>query len=81
MDSNNAYLIWYTPTTATTSQVLWGDTPQLGNSSAVDTTMVNNHSMTISGLTPNKTYYFQAVSTDANGETAYSSVITKTTKP
>lgn len=76
-----AYLIWYTPDAASTSQVYWGDSPQLANMSFVDTTMTTQHSVVLGGLVPNTTYYFQAVSVDAQGRVSYSSLIMKTTKP
>lgn len=75
-----AYVIWYTPGVPSTSQVLWGESPSLGNMTFVDTNMVEQHSVTIGGLRPNTTYYFQAVSSDAYGRTVYSNVISKTTK-
>lgn len=80
-NSTTAFAIWYTAGNPSTSQVRWGLTAQLENTSALDSARVENHSMTIPNLQPNTTYYFQAVSVDANGRTAHSGVITKTTKP
>lgn len=77
---DTAYLIWYTPGSPSTSQVLWGESPDQMVATNVDTALVENHSMTISGLRPNTTYYFQAISTNESGYTSYSSIIVKTTK-
>jgi hypothetical protein len=81
MATNTAYLIWYTPGTASSSQVLYDTSPALNNASVMDPTMVETHNLTLNGLQPNTTYYFQAVSVDANGNVSYSNVIQKTTKP
>lgn len=81
MSSNTAYILWYTPGTPSTSQIAWGESPAVDQSTLVDAALVQDHGMVIGGLSPNTTYYFQAVSTDALGRTVYSSIIIKTTKP
>ncbi|HRK01702.1 MAG TPA: fibronectin type III domain-containing protein [Oligoflexia bacterium] len=78
--SNSAYLLWYTPGHASTSQVYWGTTPQLGNASEVNNALTETHELTLMGLEPGTTYYFQSVSIDANGGRSYSQIISKTTK-
>ncbi len=50
------------------SQVNYGTaTSSYSNSSSLDSNLVNNHSVTISGLTPYTTYHFQVVSKDSLG--------------
>ncbi len=62
--------------------VRWGnDVVFLPNSTSADPSPVTSHSFTITGLTPNTTYAFQAVATDDRGQTQSSSVISVTTKP
>lgn len=80
-NSSQAFLIWYTPSNPSTSQVYWGTSPQLGHMSMVDTNKVTNHAVTINGLTPATVYYFQAVSVDGSGHMSVSNMIMKTTKP
>ena len=45
-----------------TSQVLYGVTPELGQNSPVNSTLVTHHSVTISGLLINTDYYFRTKS-------------------
>jgi hypothetical protein len=75
------FLIWFTPGVPSTSQILWGSTPALGNASAVNTALVTDHNITIGGLTPDRVYYFQAVSVDALGRSVASQVRFKATQP
>ena len=68
------------PVTATSSQVVWttnvpanssvdyGPTTTYGNSTPVDSGMVTSHQMTLSGLAPGTTYYYQVNSTDSTGK-------------
>ena len=55
-----------------TSQVLYGVTTALGLSTGFDSTLVANHSQSISGLTPNTAYYYVVQSKDASGNLASS---------
>ncbi|MEW6057374.1 MAG: fibronectin type III domain-containing protein [Bdellovibrionota bacterium] len=80
MTTNSAFLIWWTIGVPTTSQVIWGQSFPLQNSTAIDPGLVESHSMTVTGLQPGQTYFFQAVSTNAQGYTELSPVIIKTTK-
>ena len=50
-----------------TSQVLYGITVPYTASSTLDSTLVMNHSVLISGLSLGSTYHFQIVSKDGNG--------------
>jgi hypothetical protein len=50
---------------AATSSVDYGSTIAYGNSTPVDSTMVTNHQMTLSGLAAGTTYYYQVNSTDS----------------
>jgi Purple acid Phosphatase, N-terminal domain len=72
-------LTWSTPEYATSGQVLWGSSQSSLTNSANDSGVLNNHSVTISGLSPNTVYYFQAVSTDDKGQSQSSVVIPVTT--
>jgi peroxiredoxin/chitodextrinase len=54
------------------SQINYGLDNSYGNSTDVDTNMVNDHSMTLTGLSPGTGYHYQAVSSDAAGNIGYS---------
>jgi peptidoglycan/xylan/chitin deacetylase (PgdA/CDA1 family) len=62
-----------------TSQVNYGIGAGCGDSTALDSNLATSHSVTITGLTPNTTYHFQAVSSDASGNSAASADLTFTT--
>ncbi|MGZ3653998.1 MAG: fibronectin type III domain-containing protein [Bdellovibrionota bacterium] len=67
---------------ATTGKVLWGTSASnLSQSTASDASPVNAHSFTVTGLTPNTTYFFQAIASDDRGQTHQSAVISFTTLP
>lgn len=76
-----AYVIWYTPGTPSTTQVRYGTSPAMENMTVLDSNRVENHGVTIPGLDPGTTYYFQAVSVNESGYESTSGVIVKTTKP
>jgi YVTN family beta-propeller protein len=55
--------------------VNYGTSSALGLSSPLQTALSDNHGVVLTGLQPSTVYYFQAQSTDANGNTGYSSSI------
>ena len=69
---------WSTNVAATTA-VLYGTTSALGQTTAVQTALVTSHGVTLTGLNPLTTYYFEAASTGSNGATGYSTVYSFTT--
>jgi hypothetical protein len=69
---------WSTNVAATTA-VLYGTTSALGQTTAVQTSLVTSHGVTLTGLNPLTTYYFEAESTGANGVTGYSTLYSFTT--
>src|SRR5258708_1645189 len=52
---------------AADSAVNYGPTPSYGLSTPVDSAMVTNHKITLSGLAAGTTYYYQVSSTDSKG--------------
>ena len=64
--------ITWTTDQAATSQVEYGTTTDYGTSTALDSDHVTSHSVNLSGLSPDTTYHYRVISTNANG-TAYSS--------
>jgi hypothetical protein len=73
-----ATITWYT-SEASTTEVEYGTTPAYGSSSAMDSTMVTLHSVTLSGLAPSTTYHYRVWSADAAGNPAVSGDYTFTT--
>jgi phosphodiesterase/alkaline phosphatase D-like protein len=71
---------WATNGYATSGSVAWGSDATLGHS-VVDSVNGTSHSVTISGLNPDTTYYFQAASIDADGISKSSSVAAIRTQP
>jgi hypothetical protein len=69
--SNSATITW-TSAAPSTSQVEFGTTAAYGTLSAFDSSAVTSHSVTLTGLTPGKTYYFAALSTDSAGKVSTS---------
>ncbi|HEX9341892.1 MAG TPA: PQQ-binding-like beta-propeller repeat protein [Thermoplasmata archaeon] len=65
---NRATIVWTTDERSD-SVVWWGDTSPPGNQ-ASSSRMVTGHSITLSGLTANKTYYYAVQSTDEAGNVA-----------
>jgi hypothetical protein len=63
-----ATIIWDTDELSN-SKVNYGITTSLGNSE-IESTMVTIHSITLTDLLPETTYYFEVQSTDAEGNTA-----------
>ncbi|MBI5221887.1 MAG: hypothetical protein HY980_00080 [Candidatus Magasanikbacteria bacterium] len=64
----SAEIFWHT-NEQSDSQVAYGLTKQLGSLSA-DSELVINHKLVLTNLTPNTTYYFKVISTDAGGNQA-----------
>jgi peroxiredoxin len=61
-----AVITWTTDKPAT-SQVEYGKTETYGSKTAENTKLTTSHSVTLTGLDPNTTYYFKAISQDASG--------------
>ena len=61
-----ATITWKTDQPAT-SQVNYGKTEEYGSTTQLDTNLSTSHSVALTGLDPNTTYYFKAISTDAAG--------------
>jgi len=78
--TSTATITWTTDEPAT-SQVEHGLTPAYGESSAVDPSLVDAHSVMLSGLTPNTTYHYRVKSKDAPGNEAVSEDNTFITLP
>jgi len=70
-DGTGATVTWSTATTSN-SQVLYGTTSTYTASTTPSVDSALNHSVTLSGLTPNTTYHFQVVSSDASSTTVTS---------
>ena len=69
---------WSTDLPATT-QLAYGTTTALGQTSPLQTTLSQSHGVVLTTLTPGTTYYFVAQSTGANGATGSSPVYSFTT--
>jgi hypothetical protein len=76
--TSGATITW-TSNEPATSQVQYGTTSNYGSSTTLDTTLVSNHSQTLTGLAPGTMYHYQVVSTDASGNKATSADLTFTT--
>jgi peroxiredoxin len=61
-----ATITWETDEPAT-SQVNYGETETYGSSTTPDTNLSTSHSVKLTGLDPNTTYYFKVISKDAAG--------------
>ncbi|MDQ7798710.1 MAG: S8 family serine peptidase [Candidatus Edwardsbacteria bacterium] len=62
-------LIMWNTSQNTTSRVYYGTTTALGSTTAVDTPLMTNNIVTLSGLAANQIYYYDVESKDANGNT------------
>jgi hypothetical protein len=67
-DYSNARVTWLTSKPANSS-VQYGESP-LPDRSSYSSALVTNHVVTVSGLSANRTYYYQVVSTDQAGNTS-----------
>ena len=63
--TNSATVTW-TTSVAATSQVKYGTTSSLPNATSMSSSMVTNHSQSLSGLAANTLYYFAATSSASN---------------
>ncbi len=66
----NATVTWTTLSNST-SRVEYGTTTNLGTFTALDANLVTNHTVTLTGLSPNVTYYYRIIS-DFGGVSFYS---------
>ncbi len=78
LSTTGATLTWTTDE-ASSSQVLYGTAQPETQSSTLDKTLVTSHSVTLTGLTAGKTYYFRVRSADSSGNTATSNSAVFTT--
>jgi len=78
ISSSSATITWATNVPAT-SQVNYGTTAAYGQGSALNSSLVTSHSVTLSGLTASTLYHFQAKSADAANNQATSADFTFTT--
>jgi hypothetical protein len=71
---------WQT-SAASNSQVDYGTTTNYGATTAVDSSMVTSHQVTVSNLKPGTTYHCRVHSTDARNNTAVSGDLSCSTSP
>ena len=76
--TTSATITWTTDEPAT-SQVEYGLTMTYGNSSSVDSSLVETHTVLLSGLIPNTTYHYRVKSEDKSGNAGISPDHTFTT--
>jgi hypothetical protein len=74
----SAIITWQTDEPAT-SQVEYGTTAAYGSSTSLDSSLVTNHSVTVTGLQAYTTYHYRVVSSVPGYPTRYSSDYTLTT--
>lgn len=82
MTGTSATITWTTDQPSS-SQVKYGTTTTLGSSTGVNTTLVTNHSVALSGLTPGATYSYAVISANSaqSSSTSGTSTFTTTTAP
>jgi phosphodiesterase/alkaline phosphatase D-like protein len=76
--TSGATIMWNT-NEAATSQVEYGLTTGYGSNSALDTVLVNDHSVTLTGLAPATTYHYRVKSKDSASNEAVSGDFSFTT--
>ncbi len=64
----------------TYAQIEYGLTDSYGNSTSFSQTLVNSHSISISGLNPNTLYHYRVITKDASGNVSVSTDNTFTTR-
>ena len=69
--TSGATITW-TTNEASNSQVEYGTSPSLGNSTAVNASLATGHSQALAGLNPGTLYYYRVKSRDAAGNLATS---------
>ncbi len=77
---STAVVSWIT-NEAASSRVEFGPTSSLGSPAVSDSALVTDHSLNLSGLAPQSTYYYRVISTDASGNTTTTNQATFTTLP
>ncbi|MCG3111081.1 MAG: fibronectin type III domain-containing protein [Candidatus Manganitrophus sp. SB1] len=78
LTADSVVITWNT-NEASTTRVEYGLTTAYGSLSTLDSTLVTNHTRTLSGLNPSTTYHFRVLSKDAADNTAASGDRTFTT--
>src|SRR5882762_4430108 len=71
LTTTTSQIIWTTDVAAN-SQVDYGTATSYGTSTPVDSTMVTNHQVTLTGLAAGTTYYYQVSSTDSKSNNGHS---------
>lgn len=69
--SSTSATIGWTTSSGASSQVFYGTTPALGQSSALDGGLVVSHLVTLTGLLPNTSYYYEVESVDHHGNVVH----------
>ena len=64
LPDDTAATVTWTTTAPANSQVQYGPTSNLGLTTSLSATMVTNHAVLLTGLTPGTDYYFQVLSSD-----------------
>jgi hypothetical protein len=78
ISNKSAYITWGTDVSSD-SQVDYGTTTAYNNSTALDPTLIGNHSVLLNGLTPNTLYHYRAKSKNVCGNLGTSADLTFTT--
>ena len=77
-DDTTATITWTTIDPATT-QLQYGLTTNLGSSTTLQSTLVTNHAVLLTNLTPDTAYYFKALATVGSSQYASSNLVFVTT--
>lgn len=72
-------IITWTTNEAATTQIEYGLTTQYGSKTTLDTGLVTQHSVSLTGLETNKTYHYRVISTDASSNQVVSADYSFTT--